>query len=82
MKLPTTVRTVRVIDQNALYREVGKRVKAMREERKWTQSFVANALSMTRAAVANIEGGNQRLLLNTVYDLALLFDVPLTKVLP
>jgi putative transcriptional regulator len=82
MKLPTSVRTVRVIDQDALYQEVGKRILMLRQQRGWTQQRVGNAIGMTRAAIANIEGGKQRMLLNTVYDFALLFDVPLSKVLP
>jgi transcriptional regulator with XRE-family HTH domain len=82
VKIPTNVRTVRVVDQNALYCEVGKRLRALREEREWSQQYVGNALGVTRSAIANIEGGKQRMLLNTVYDFALLFNVSLTKVLP
>jgi DNA-binding XRE family transcriptional regulator len=82
VKIPTSVRTVRVVDQNALYREVGKRVKSLREERGWTQTHLGNSLGLTRVSVYNIEVGKHRMLLNTVYDLALLFRVPVSKVLP
>lgn len=53
-----------------LYRALGRAVAKRRNELKLTQAFVAERIGLTRASLANIETGRQKLLLHQVYRLA------------
>jgi transcriptional regulator with XRE-family HTH domain len=54
------------------YKELGRRVRDQRSKRGLTQDDLANRISpsVTRAAIANIEGGKQRVLCHTLWQLA------------
>jgi transcriptional regulator with XRE-family HTH domain len=52
------------------HRAVGARVEQIRKMLGKTQDDIAKTIGLTRASVANIETGRQRLLLHTVEDLA------------
>lgn len=56
----------------ALYRAIGDRVAAIRDERGWTQEELAGRTGhrLSRSAVANIEGGRQRVAVHHLFDLA------------
>lgn len=54
----------------ACHRAVGARVEQIRRTLGKTQDDVAKIVGLTRASIANIETGRQRLLLNTAEDLA------------
>jgi transcriptional regulator with XRE-family HTH domain len=58
-----------------VYADLGRRVRALREDLGLTQDEVAQLMGWTRASVANIEGGKQRVLFHSVFDLAAVFDV-------
>lgn len=53
-----------------IYESVGQNVLSLRSEREWTQQELADRIGLSRASVANIETGRQRLLLHQVYDMA------------
>ena len=76
------VRTRRVIDSKALYREIGKRIRAARERSELSQGELGVALGMTRANVSMLEQGGQRVLLEHVYNVALLVGCDVKKLLP
>jgi len=67
---------------DALYREVGKRVKTAREAAKLTQESLANRLALKRTSVTNIESGRQKLLVHTLVQLADALQVPIETLVP
>lgn len=50
----------------ALYRSLGQQVRAARLARGVTQADLALAVGLTRASIANLENGNQRLQVHTL----------------
>jgi DNA-binding XRE family transcriptional regulator len=69
-------------DREGFYREVGLRVQAVRKRARMTQGEVATDLCMPRATYANVERGRQRVPVDVVWRLAVLFNVPIHKLLP
>ncbi len=53
-----------------LYRALGRAVAKRRKELGLTQAHVSAGIGLTRASLANIETGRQKLLLHQVYRLA------------
>jgi transcriptional regulator with XRE-family HTH domain len=53
-----------------IYRALGQRIAARRRELKMTQSELGDKVLMSRASVANIEGGRQNVLLHHLYRFA------------
>jgi transcriptional regulator with XRE-family HTH domain len=68
----------------AFYREVGLRIRNFRTERHFTQAGLGQRLHppLTRAAIANIEHGKQRLLAHTLAQLAHILAVDLKDLVP
>lgn len=52
------------------YLELGRRVAARRASRRLTQLDVATALDISRASIANIEAGRQKLYVHQLYTLS------------
>jgi transcriptional regulator with XRE-family HTH domain len=75
-------RTVRIVDARSLNRDVGKRIRLEREKRKLAQAEVGAHLGLTRAAISNIELGSHAIMLAHIYNLALLFEIPVRRLLP
>lgn len=79
----TILITRRVVDTSALYKHVGQLFRAARNKSGLTQQEMANALGMSRTNYANIEGATQqRILLEHVYNAALIMKIPVSKLLP
>jgi transcriptional regulator with XRE-family HTH domain len=53
-----------------IYRALGRAVARRRKELALTQADVARQIGLTRASLANIESGRQKVLLHQVYRLA------------
>lgn len=53
-----------------VYRMIGARVEKIRNELGWTQLELSKKIGLTRASVANIETGRQRLLVHQVEDIS------------
>lgn len=66
------------------YRELGAKLHGFREERKMTQAQLGLVLNppATRASIANIENGKQRVLVHTLVQLAEALDVEIKELLP
>jgi len=66
------------------YEELGKRVLGFRKRAKLTQADLGGRLNppLTRASVANIENGKQRVLAHTAVELAGALDITLDDLLP
>ena len=58
------------MDQNALYRMIGRAVAAQRAGLGLTQAVVAQRMGLTRASIANIETGRQKMPVHHIYSLA------------
>ncbi len=70
------------IDEHALYRSIGQRLKSRRRELRLTQKQLAVWLGVERTSVANIEAGLQKAPLHTLYRLCLLLDLEISALLP
>ena len=66
------------------YADLGRRIQQLRNSKKMTQAELGELLSprMTRASVANIESGKQRVLVHTLIDLVHALGCSLTDLLP
>jgi DNA-binding XRE family transcriptional regulator len=58
-----------------IYKELGTILMLWRHENNVTQEETGNFLDLTRASVANIEAGRQRIMLHTLIDLATLMSM-------
>ena len=58
-------------DIEPFYRELGRRIQQLREKRELSQEELARRLNrpLTRASIANIENGKQRVLVHTLVEL-------------
>jgi transcriptional regulator with XRE-family HTH domain len=59
-----------MMTDKAIYRALGRAVARRRHELVLTQAQVANQIGLSRASLANIESGRQKVLLHQVYLLA------------
>lgn len=58
------------MDETELYETLGRNVAARRKAIGKTQAEIASQLTLSRASLANIERGNQKVLLHQVYHIA------------
>ena len=68
--------------REAIYSEIGKRVKLAREQVGMTQMELSKNLGLTRVSVANIEAGRQRFAVDTLYKLAACLGIEVYELLP
>jgi transcriptional regulator with XRE-family HTH domain len=66
----------------AVYKLIGERLAKLREERATTQEDLGMFAGLTRASIANIEKGRQRVFLHQLYRFADYLGVKLTDLLP
>ena len=69
-------------DRNGFNREVGLRLRALRQKRDLTQSDLGAVLGVTRATCANMESGRQGMTLDVAWRLATFFRVSLNEITP
>lgn len=67
-----------------LYAQLGRRISAARERRGITQEMLGASLTppLTRAAVSNMEGGRQRIMLHVLIDVADALGTTTGRLLP
>ncbi len=65
-----------------VYAELGGVIKAAREAAGLTQDELAKLINLSRASIANIETGRQKVFLHQLYMLAHHLDVPVIDLLP
>jgi len=58
---------------------LGKRVRALREKRKWSQEELAHRSSLARSFTGAIERGEKDLRLTTLIKLANTFQIPVSR---
>lgn len=69
---------------DALYEEVGSRIRAARERHssKVSQASLAKKLGVSRASIVNIEAGRQRAPLTLLWRIAVALDTELAMLIP
>jgi len=76
----STSRTPELARQVA--REVGRRLKTARRERRIAQDAFAEAMGVSRTTASSIECGHQRLFLDQICRAAEILGIPIEKLLP
>ncbi len=61
-----------------LKKKIGDRVKALRQEKGWSQSDLARALKKDRQAVEKLENGKVNPTVYSLYEVAQVLDIPLS----
>jgi transcriptional regulator with XRE-family HTH domain len=69
-------------DPESIYTAFGRRIRELREERAISQQALAEMSALTRASIANIESGRQRVLLHQVLRFAQALKVDLNILVP
>jgi transcriptional regulator with XRE-family HTH domain len=71
-------------EDERFYADLGRRVRVQRDKLHLTQQQVGDALTprATRASIANIEAGKQRVLAHTLVQLASVLEVSVSDLLP
>jgi transcriptional regulator with XRE-family HTH domain len=61
----------------AVYKDIGRRIEFLRNERRLSQRELGEKLKnrLTRAAICNMEGGRQRILVHVLLEIAEALDV-------
>ena len=65
-----------------VYARIGATIRSKRRERDWSQETLAQKLGISRAALANIEAGRQRILVHQLYAFAEAVDLRPDQLLP
>lgn len=65
-----------------VYKMIGAIIRSKRRALGWAQSHLAGRLGMSRATLASIETGRQRLLVHQLYGFAVAFEVTPGELLP
>lgn len=76
-----------MIDESGLYRHVGERLRALREQRrgmrgKLTQGELALQVGLERTSITNIEKGAQKVPLHVLFRICETLGVAVTDLLP
>ena len=61
----------------AVQNEIGRRLKLFRNEKEFSQEYVANEIKLSRDHLSNIENGKYPLNIKTLYKLAEFYGVDL-----
>lgn len=70
------------MEQQRIYAHIGALIKTRRKHFKLTQEKLASQLLISRASLANIETGRQKILVHQLYGLAAALDMPPADFLP
>ncbi len=69
-------------EKRTLYSSIGLKIKEIRQVKGMSQEIFANLLNLTRASIANIEQGRQRVTIHLIYDICKITEVNITDLLP
>lgn len=70
------------IDQDALYKSIGERIKTRRARHGITQIDLARKVGLSRTSIANIEAGQQNAPIHVLYDICLNLGLQPNELLP
>lgn len=69
-------------EDKKLYSLVGRLIKGARDKKKISQHKLANAVNLTRTSITNIEKGRQKILLDTLWQIAAILEVSVMELIP
>ena len=70
------------VGADAVYWQIGRRIRRAREACGTTQDVLASRAHLTRASVSNIEAGRQRVTIHALLEMAVALDVDPASLLP
>jgi transcriptional regulator with XRE-family HTH domain len=70
------------IDQDALYKLIGEKIKISRQKLGISQDKLAEEMNLSRASIVNIEKGRQKATIHFLYKVAYVLEVKPTEILP
>ena len=65
-----------------VYNVIGRNMSLFRQKRGLTQAELAEAISLSRTSVTNIENGRQKIMVHTLLEIALVLGASVTDLLP
>jgi transcriptional regulator with XRE-family HTH domain len=65
----------------SLYLGIGQRIKELRQHKGLNQEALAKDLNLTRASIANIEKGRQRVSIHLIYDICRITNANISEIL-
>ncbi|QSO48470.1 helix-turn-helix domain-containing protein [Alicyclobacillus mengziensis] len=68
--------------ETGLYKIIGQRLRELREQKQFTQGDLSVRVNLTRASVANIELGKQKIQIDTLYRFAEVLESTPHEILP
>ncbi|MFN8418795.1 MAG: helix-turn-helix transcriptional regulator [Anaerolineae bacterium] len=71
-----------MLDNGKLYTIIGSLIRKAREKMNMTQDALSERLGLTRTSISNFERGQQHVQLHTLYQIAILLEVPIADLLP
>lgn len=74
--------TVIMINQTLLYQHIGSVIRKRREMLGMTQAQLATSVGLLRTSIVNLEAGNQRIPLHTLYPLCAVLGIDVIDALP
>lgn len=72
----------KAVDADALYLAIGRRIRSERLKKGLSQSELGAASELTRASIANLEQGRQRIPLHRLYGIATALGTDVSTLLP
>lgn len=70
------------LNEKQLYQAIGKRIRSARENAKLTQNELAQRVDVARTSITNIESGQQKIQVYTLYAIANVLNVSVLNLLP
>jgi transcriptional regulator with XRE-family HTH domain len=70
------------MDTETLYRNIGTLIKRRRKQLRMTQDRLSKLVGLSRASVANVELGRQKILIHQIYLLAEHLEIAVVDLLP
>jgi transcriptional regulator with XRE-family HTH domain len=82
LTLCVCVYRIRTVKPEPIYKSIGEVIRSLRRRADKAQKALASQLGISRATLANIETGRQRILVHQLYAIAQALDVRLMDLLP
>lgn len=80
--MPAGQKEVALAREHWLYTLVGRRVQRARQQADLTQEELGKRVGLTRTSITNLERGQQKIQVHTLYEIAVALNVRLDALLP
>lgn len=68
--------------EELIYKEIGQRIRIARENKNLTQEDLGKLVNLTRTSITNIEGGKQKIPIDSLYNFAEVLNTNVYSLLP